>query len=201
LPVYVCPKCGRRVELPEGNYYCKVCGPSYLLKPLHSDPQAGRLDVMPLIERAQRKSSRVIYAKARELGVSVPPIIPVREIKVDRKYPLAMYNMPTKTIQISTSRLRGVLTEYMPKYGIAIYPLMEEVLIYTILHEFYHHVQYETGRYEVVEELARAGRREEAVAERFGLEEEAHRFARDTIETLGIEWDEIKYIVEKISEA
>ena len=28
LPVYVCPRCGRRVELPEGNYYCKICGPS-----------------------------------------------------------------------------------------------------------------------------------------------------------------------------
>jgi DNA-directed RNA polymerase subunit RPC12/RpoP len=32
LPVYVCPKCGRRVELPEGNYYCKVCGPSVIME-------------------------------------------------------------------------------------------------------------------------------------------------------------------------
>ena len=31
MAVYKCPKCGRRVELPEGNYYCKVCGPSVKL--------------------------------------------------------------------------------------------------------------------------------------------------------------------------
>jgi hypothetical protein len=28
MPVYECPKCGRTVELPEGIYYCEVCGPS-----------------------------------------------------------------------------------------------------------------------------------------------------------------------------
>ena len=28
LPLYKCPKCGRQVELSEGNYYCKVCGSS-----------------------------------------------------------------------------------------------------------------------------------------------------------------------------
>jgi len=26
LPKYVCPSCGREVELPEGSYYCKYCG-------------------------------------------------------------------------------------------------------------------------------------------------------------------------------
>jgi DNA-directed RNA polymerase subunit RPC12/RpoP len=26
MPFYRCPRCGRQVELPEGNYYCKVCG-------------------------------------------------------------------------------------------------------------------------------------------------------------------------------
>jgi len=31
MPVYKCPKCGRTVELPEGKYYCKVCGPSTLM--------------------------------------------------------------------------------------------------------------------------------------------------------------------------
>jgi len=24
---YGCPRCGREVEMPEGEYYCKVCGP------------------------------------------------------------------------------------------------------------------------------------------------------------------------------
>ena len=28
MPLYICPKCGRTVELPEGTYYCKECGPS-----------------------------------------------------------------------------------------------------------------------------------------------------------------------------
>jgi GNAT superfamily N-acetyltransferase len=31
LPVYKCPKCGRQVELPEGTYYCKFCGPTAIL--------------------------------------------------------------------------------------------------------------------------------------------------------------------------
>jgi hypothetical protein len=36
LPVYVCPKCGRRVEKPEGTYYCAVCGPTYVMEPVGS---------------------------------------------------------------------------------------------------------------------------------------------------------------------
>jgi len=28
MPVYKCPRCGRTVVLPEGTYYCKVCGPN-----------------------------------------------------------------------------------------------------------------------------------------------------------------------------
>jgi len=31
MRVYRCPKCGREVELPEGDYYCKVCGPSAVM--------------------------------------------------------------------------------------------------------------------------------------------------------------------------
>jgi DNA-directed RNA polymerase subunit RPC12/RpoP len=31
MPVYVCPKCGRSVEKPEGTYYCSVCGPDVLM--------------------------------------------------------------------------------------------------------------------------------------------------------------------------
>jgi len=27
----VCPNCGRTASLPEGDYYCKVCGPDYPL--------------------------------------------------------------------------------------------------------------------------------------------------------------------------
>ena len=31
MPLYRCPKCGRKVELPEGTYYCKECGPEHTL--------------------------------------------------------------------------------------------------------------------------------------------------------------------------
>ncbi len=36
MPIYQCPKCGRQVELPEGNYYCKVCGPRAIMRQKHS---------------------------------------------------------------------------------------------------------------------------------------------------------------------
>jgi len=31
MPIYRCPACGRTAELPEGNYYCRVCGPSAVM--------------------------------------------------------------------------------------------------------------------------------------------------------------------------
>jgi len=34
MPLYRCPKCGRTVELPEGTYYCKECGPEYEMVPV-----------------------------------------------------------------------------------------------------------------------------------------------------------------------
>ena len=39
LPIYQCPKCGRRVELPEGTYYCKICGPEYILVPVEPEEE------------------------------------------------------------------------------------------------------------------------------------------------------------------
>jgi len=32
MPIYVCPICGRTAELPEGKYYCKVCGPAAIMR-------------------------------------------------------------------------------------------------------------------------------------------------------------------------
>jgi len=36
MPVYICPKCGREVEMPPGRYYCKVCGSSAIMIPLRT---------------------------------------------------------------------------------------------------------------------------------------------------------------------
>ena len=43
MPVYKCPKCGRTVEMPHGIYYCKVCGPSAILR---SVPRVAPEDVL-----------------------------------------------------------------------------------------------------------------------------------------------------------
>jgi len=37
VPIYRCPKCGRTVEMPEGRYYCKVCGSSAIMVKLTQD--------------------------------------------------------------------------------------------------------------------------------------------------------------------
>jgi DNA-directed RNA polymerase subunit RPC12/RpoP len=47
MPVYACPRCGRRIELPEGNYYCKICGPSARLV----KASIGHLELCTLLKR------------------------------------------------------------------------------------------------------------------------------------------------------
>ena len=32
MVLYQCPKCGRAVDLPEGTYYCSVCGPDVIMR-------------------------------------------------------------------------------------------------------------------------------------------------------------------------
>ncbi|RLI43565.1 hypothetical protein DRO59_00690 [Candidatus Bathyarchaeota archaeon] len=38
MPVYKCPNCGRTVELPEGTYYCRECGPEFIMEKVSSSP-------------------------------------------------------------------------------------------------------------------------------------------------------------------
>jgi DNA-directed RNA polymerase subunit RPC12/RpoP len=40
MPIYKCPKCGRTVEKPEGEYYCSVCGPEVLMIPIESSGES-----------------------------------------------------------------------------------------------------------------------------------------------------------------
>jgi len=57
MPIYMCPKCGRQVELVEGKYYCKVCGPSAIMielstssdkKTSHMEPKLGVYETLAL---------------------------------------------------------------------------------------------------------------------------------------------------------
>ena len=211
MPIYRCPKCGRTVEKPEGTYYCKVCGRGVIMQKLEDKPlsavnlsqspqELAELDVSPLIKRAWRAAYPYIVRYARRYNVSVPEIRIVGTIKSDERYPLAQYSRPTKSIQISISKTKSLLVSETPSYGIDTPFLIRDVLVFCILHEFYHHVQHEKGRYKEIELLIRAGRHEEAFYKRIDLEEEATAFARKVLKDMGISFSRIKYIAEKAAE-
>lgn len=44
MPIYKCPKCGRTVHMPKGNYYCRVCGPTSLMVLEHSSSKYPTLE-------------------------------------------------------------------------------------------------------------------------------------------------------------
>jgi DNA-directed RNA polymerase subunit RPC12/RpoP len=56
MPTYKCPKCGRKVELPVGRYYCKVCGPSafMVVAPKGNPDNAAELQPRVVSENAVR---------------------------------------------------------------------------------------------------------------------------------------------------
>jgi len=211
MPIYRCPKCGRTVEKPEGTYYCKVCGRDVIMQKLEDKPlsagnlsqspqELAELDVSPLIKRAWRAVYPYIERYARRYNVSVPELRIVGTIKFDERYPLAQYSRPTKSIQISISKTKSLLVSETPSYGIDTPFLIRDVLIYAILHEFYHHVQHEKGRYKEIELLRKRGRFEEAYYKDIELEEEAYEFSRKVLEEMGISFSKIKYIAQKAAE-
>ena len=69
LPLYKCPKCGRTVELPDGEYYCRVCGPAFPLVKAESSPteirgseitiRSGPDGVMEIVDADTGKTYRV----------------------------------------------------------------------------------------------------------------------------------------------
>ena len=65
MPIYECPKCGRTVELPEGTYYCKECGPSAIMQKIEEKP---RRYGKPRTEEERRARHLLKYGTA-----SVPP--------------------------------------------------------------------------------------------------------------------------------
>jgi len=69
LPVYKCPKCGRQVELPDGTYYCKVCGPTAMLVPATTASSSAEVLPSPFMpyERVIYRTWRM-YVYARDYG-------------------------------------------------------------------------------------------------------------------------------------
>lgn len=63
LPVYKCPKCGRKVELPIGRYYCKVCGPSSLMV---LDERIPKTSVPTTIEEKLKVANCIIQTLRRK---------------------------------------------------------------------------------------------------------------------------------------
>jgi hypothetical protein len=64
MPTYKCPKCGRKVELPVGRYYCKVCGPSaFMVVASKGNPNHTTEDVWKEAERFLRKHG---YAMSKD---------------------------------------------------------------------------------------------------------------------------------------
>ena len=55
MPIYRCPKCGRTIELPEGKYYCKVCGPTAIMVKVDS-----------IKEEIKRRMRSMLYKEWKE---------------------------------------------------------------------------------------------------------------------------------------
>ena len=75
LYVYRCPKCGRTVRLPKGEYYCKVCGPAHRLVPVEKAyatlPKAGeRIKVsFPITLPRDDDEAIIIILRPTPIGV------------------------------------------------------------------------------------------------------------------------------------
>jgi uncharacterized Zn finger protein (UPF0148 family) len=68
MPIYVCPKCGRRVKLPKGTYYCKVCGPDVIMVEETSIEKKAEYAVN-IVEATDRIAKMAVEVQ-QELGVS-----------------------------------------------------------------------------------------------------------------------------------
>ena len=158
-----------------------------------------RINVIPLINRAWKKIYPAVYADARQRGVSLPRVIPVKSIIEDGKSVPARYNRRTETIEVSTSHLRSFIIDLLRKEGVDAYFYAVDALAMILAHEVYHHFQNKEGLYE---ELKRLLHTEEFVPRYVQAELDADYYAIDLAKSsrINVDYDEVKYYWEKLKE-
>ena len=158
-----------------------------------------RISTVPIIERAWRKIYPAIYYDARERGVSLPKVIPVRSIIEDGKSVISKYNSRTETIEVSTSHLRSFIVDLLRKEGVNAYFYAVDALAMVLAHEVYHHFQNKEGLHE---ELKRLLPTEKFVERYVEAELEADDYAINLAKSsrINVDYDEIKYYWENLKE-
>jgi uncharacterized Zn finger protein (UPF0148 family) len=122
MPIYECPKCGRRVTVPtEGTYYCKVCGPDVRMRRVFTEEELRKFemearkefieDLRELVRWIRAKGERIVALgeiKA-EFNVLRPVAIAVREIGDKTYYVCYEYVAPENiTSETILFRRRGI---------------------------------------------------------------------------------------------
>jgi uncharacterized Zn finger protein (UPF0148 family) len=122
MPVYECPKCGRRVAVPkEGTYYCKVCGPDVLMQRVFIEEELRKSerearkefmeDLRELVRWIRAKGERIVALGEIETEFNVinPVAIAVRESGDKTYYVRYEYKSPEViTSETILFRKRGI---------------------------------------------------------------------------------------------
>jgi uncharacterized Zn finger protein (UPF0148 family) len=122
MPVYECPKCGRRVTVPkEGTYYCKVCGPDVLMQRVFTEEELRKSerearkefmeDLRELVRWIRAKGERIVALGEIETEFNVinPVAIAVREAGDKTYYMRYEYKSPEViTSETILFRKRGI---------------------------------------------------------------------------------------------
>ena len=158
-----------------------------------------RISIIPIIERAWKKIYPAVHADARQRGISLPRIIPVKSIIEDGKSVIARYVRSSETIEVSTDHLRSFIVDLLQKEGVNAYFYAVDALAMILAHEVYHHFQNKEGLYD---ELRRLLHTEEFVDRYVAAELEADDYAIELAKSsrINVDYDEIKYYWEKLKE-
>jgi len=122
MPVYECPKCGRRVTVPkEGTYYCKVCGPDVIMRRVFTEEELRKFerearkefmeDLRELVRWIRAKGERIVALGEIEAEFNVlrPVAIAVREFGDKTYYVRYEYVAPENiTSETILFRRRGI---------------------------------------------------------------------------------------------
>jgi hypothetical protein len=102
----MCPKCGRTVDLPLGNYYCRVCGPSVLMVKI-GNPNSAEVEVSEGFPEDIKRVVRLFINELERYGFSV-------KVSTDRT---------TMTVHVKYKTLADEMKSLLPKSGF--YPHIE----------------------------------------------------------------------------